>query len=148
MFVPVILNADDEAVLNIDEHGVEAEPWFRGTAVFGLFCSSSSAMKVMAARNGLNRCNTSSSWARCDRGGNTFLWKHSVPISPYDFGDSDVFCVCTVRNPVEWLISLAAAGWHTMHPHGSKKRPWLDCSWHRKGVVLRCFNFANQIPPK
>ena len=70
----------------------------------------------------------------------------SVPTSPYDSGDTDAFCVCTVRNPVEWLISLAAAGWHTMHPHGSRKRPWLDCSWHRERVVLRCFNFASQIP--
>ena len=147
MVVPVILNADDEAVLNT-EHGVEAEPLFRGIAVFGLFCSSSNAMRAVAARNGFNYCNTSSSWMELQRGGKPHLWKHSVPISPYDFGNSDVFCVCTVRNPVEWLISLAAAGWHTLYPHGSKKKSSLDCSWHTEGVVLRCFNYANQIPSK
>ena len=105
MVVPVIMNANDDAVLNT-EHGVEAELWFRGTPVFGLFCSSSNAMREVAARNGLNCCKSNSSWTELQRGGKVHLWKHSVPISQYDFGNNDVLCVCTVRNPVEWLISL------------------------------------------
>ena len=113
-FVPVLLNTDDEAVLNTDEHGFDAESWFAGTAVFGLFCSSSNAMKYMAAVNGLSRSNSNSAWSSVT---GERLWKHSVAASPIDFGDSDAFCVCMVRNPVEWLTSLAAAGWHDMYPH-------------------------------